>query len=162
MHFTSIFRLSGWQLFRNSERQLNLLYLHDDVVETNARQELLDHLGYDHATIAAAAAAYTDDTVNGVSSMSLQDLQTPKMSKAAEEMVKKALLVGNFEAAVECCFRTGNLADALILASCGGADLWAKTQERYFTSESQKRPFLSVVSAIIHSQVCEIVYSRLF
>ena len=76
-----------------------------------------------------------------------------KMSKAAEAMVKKALLVGNFEAAVECCFRTGNLADALVLAACGGADLWAKAQDRYFKAESTKRPFLSIVSAIIHSQV---------
>jgi protein transport protein SEC31 len=38
----------------------------------------------------------------------------------------------NFEAAVECCFQTGNLADALVLASCGGPDFEAKTQERYF------------------------------
>ena len=124
--------------------------------ETNARQQLLDHLGYDAASIAQAAAAYSDDLSNGVSSLSIEDTPKPNsqnMSKAAEAMVKKALLVGNFEAAVECCFRTGNLADALVLASCGGADLWAKTQERYFKAESAKRPFLSIVSAIIHSQV---------
>ena len=85
--------------------------------------------------------------------MSLADKNSTAMPVATQEMVKKALLVGNFEAAVECCFRTGNLADALVLASCGGADLWAKTQERYFKAESAKRPFLSIVSAIIHSQV---------
>ena len=67
--------------------------------------------------------------------------------------MKAALLVGNFEAAVECCFRTGNLADALVLASCGGAELWAKTQERYFEIETKKRPFLSIVSAIIRNKV---------
>jgi protein transport protein SEC31 len=70
-----------------------------------------------------------------------------------EDTVKAALIVGNFEAAVECCFRTGNLADALILASCGGAELWSKTQERYFELEAKKRPFLCVVSAIIRNQV---------
>jgi protein transport protein SEC31 len=74
-------------------------------------------------------------------------------SKPAGEAVKKALLVGNFEAAVECCFRTGNLADALILASCGGAELWERTQERYFQSEEKKRPFLSLVNAIIQNKV---------
>lgn len=129
------------------------------IFETNARQELLDHLGFDPTAIANAAAAYKEGaTINGVEGMSLKD-KPPNvgMSKSAEEMVKKALLVGNFEAAVDCCFRIGNLADALVLASCGGADLWAKTQARYFEVESSKRPFLSIVSAIIHTQLEELV-----
>lgn len=72
--------------------------------------------------------------------------------------MKAALLVGNFGAAVECCFRTGNLADALILASCGGADLWSKTQERYFEMETKKRPFLSIVSAVIRNKVRRFIW----
>jgi protein transport protein SEC31 len=128
------------------------------IFETNARQELLDHLGFDPTAIANAAAAYKEDaTTNGVAGMSLTDAPKVGMSKSAEEMVKKALLVGNFEAAVDCCFRVGNLADALVLASCGGADLWAKTQARYFEVESSKRPFLSIVSAVIHTQLEELV-----
>ena len=98
--------------------------------------------------------------MNGVESMSLEEKNTTVMSKATEDMVKKALLVGNFEAAVECCFKTGNLADALVLASCGGADLWTKTQERYFQSQSPKRPFLSVVSAIIRSEVRSFIHDH--
>jgi protein transport protein SEC31 len=128
------------------------------IFETNARQELLDHLGFDPTAIANATAAYKDNaTTNGVEGMSLKDKPNVGMSKPAEEMVKKALLVGNFEAAVDCCFRIGNLADALVLASCGGAELWAKTQARYFEVESSKRPFLSIVSAIIHTQLEELV-----
>jgi protein transport protein SEC31 len=49
------------------------------------------------------------------------------------------------------------LADALILASCGGAELWSKTQERYFEMETQKRPFLSIVSAVIRNKLEELV-----
>lgn len=87
--------------------------------------------------------------------MSLDDntLSKKPMSTATQEVVKQALLVGNFEAAVDCCFRTGNLADGLVLASCGGADLWTKTQERYFESQSKSRPFLSVVNAVIQNEV---------
>lgn len=111
-------------------------------------------LGFDPNAIAAQAGQYGEDAVaNGVDSMSLEDKNTTQMPVATQEMVKKALLVGNFEAAVDCCFRTGNLADALVLASCGGADLWTKTQERYFQSQSPKRPFLSVVNAIIRNEV---------
>lgn len=38
------------------------------------------------------------------------------LSKAAEAVIKRSLLVGNFEAAVQCCMSTGNMADALLLA----------------------------------------------
>ncbi|CAN0522927.1 unnamed protein product, partial [Laminaria digitata] len=75
------------------------------------------------------------------------------LSKAAEAVIKRSLLVGNFEAAVQCCMSTGNMADAMLLASCGGADLWAKTQAQYFARESHRRPFLRVVNAIIKSEL---------
>lgn len=131
------------------------------IFETNARQQLLQHLGFDAETIAAAANQFSEKaSTNGVAPPPPPpDGRHPAAisSKAAEEMVKKALLVGNFEAAVECCFQTGNLADALVLASCGGADLWAKTQERYFKREALKRPYLSIVSAIIHNKLDDLV-----
>lgn len=40
------------------------------------------------------------------------------LSKAAEAVIKRSLLVGNFEAAVQCCMSTGNMADAMLLARC--------------------------------------------
>jgi protein transport protein SEC31 len=75
----------------------------------------------------------------------------------AELTVNKALLVGNFDAAVECCIRVGNFADALVLASCGGAELWSNTQSRYFESETRKRPYLSLVSAVVQGRLSEFV-----
>ena len=120
------------------------------IFEANARQQLLDTLGYDPTAIAAKASAYQEET-NGRSH------GNGEMSQATQNIVKEALMVGNFEAAVDCCFRTGNLADALVLASCGGADLWAKTQEQYFESQSKKRPFLSVVGAIIQNDLGPLV-----
>lgn len=126
------------------------------IFETQARQHLLKHLGFDAEKIAEAANKFTEKaSFNGVKPPSAAEGGQPAAtsSKAADEMVKKALLVGNFEAAVECCFQTGNLADALVLASCGGTDLWAKTQDRYFKRESPKRPHLSIVSAIIHNEL---------
>eukprot|EP00536_Pseudo-nitzschia_multiseries_P003977 jgi/Psemu1/253120/estExt_Genewise1Plus.C_630102 len=120
------------------------------IFETNARQQLLNTLGYDPATVASKVSKY-QEAKNGKSP------GKHEMSGATQKMVKEALMVGNFEAAVDCCFRTGNLADALVLASCGGADLWAKTQERYFQSQSKRRPFLSVVEAVIRSDLGPLV-----
>lgn len=119
----------------------------------NARQELVKHLGFDAEEIAAAANQYTDNAANGDGPSEKNNV----MSKPAEEAVQKALLVGNYEAAVECCFRSGNFADALLLAACAGADLWQKTQQRYFESEAPKRPFLHIVSAVIRNQLDELV-----
>ena len=123
------------------------------IFASNARQELVKHLGFDAEQIAAAAQQYTDDAANGGAPTGGK----AEMSKLAEETVKKALLVGNYDAAVECCFRAGNLADALLLASCGGADLWHKTQQRYFESEATKRPFLSIVNCVIRNQLDELI-----
>lgn len=124
------------------------------IFETNARHMLLDTLGFDPTAISTRATEYTGDTTsaaatNGVASMSLEDKKSSGMSPVTQDVVKQALMVGNFEAAVECCFNTGNLADALVLASCGGEELWTKAKDRYFESQSSKRPFLSVVSSII-------------
>jgi len=71
--------------------------------------------------------------------------------------VKRALLVGNFAAAVDGCFARGQLADALLLASCGGAELWEATRLRYFEAQAAKRPFLAVVAAIINSRLGDLV-----
>jgi protein transport protein SEC31 len=120
------------------------------IFEADARHRLLDTLGFNPTEISAKVAAYSEDsTTNGVANMSFDDKKHGEMSQGTQNFVKQALMVGNFEAAVECCFNTGNLADALVLASCGGAELWAKTQDRYFQSQAPKRPFLSVVGAII-------------
>ncbi|KAG7359849.1 WD40 repeat-containing protein [Nitzschia inconspicua] len=124
------------------------------IFQSDARHMLLDTLGFDPAIISAKASAYTEDTTsvvtNGVASVSLDDKnQKVTMSPVTQDVVKQALMVGSFEAAVECCLNTGNLADALVLASCGGEELWTRTKDRYFQSQSSQRPFLSVVSSII-------------
>jgi protein transport protein SEC31 len=120
--------------------------------EPNTKSKLLEFLGFEPSVIATKANEYQ----MGESEPAVQR-GTPKMPLDAEVVVNNALLVGNFDAAVECCIRVGNFADALVLASCGGAELWAKTQARYFESETRKRPYLSLVSAIIQGQLSDFV-----
>eukprot|EP01137_Pigoraptor_chileana_P000401 Opistho-2@36513 len=47
-------------------------------------------------------------------------------------LVSQALLVGNFDAAVNACVSADRMADALILAMAGGPELVARTQAIYF------------------------------
>jgi protein transport protein SEC31 len=74
------------------------------------------------------------------------------MSAEAQELVKRSLIVGNFEAAVNCCYKAGNLADALLIAYCGGVELWSQTQQRYLSDQQSDRPFLSLLTGIVQSQ----------
>ena len=48
----------------------------------------------------------------------------------AEGLITKALLTADFAAAVELCLHTDRLADAVILAMAGGAELTKRTQAR--------------------------------
>ena len=127
-----------------------------------------------------AAAVFGGDEVDGAvaeatEALKLDDDNTPPPAPPAgsapaqatppapiemDESVKRALVVGNFPAAVEGCFQRGQLADALLLASCGGAELWEQTRDRYFKREAAKRPeFLNIVTAIITSKLSDLVTS---
>jgi protein transport protein SEC31 len=67
---------------------------------------------------------------------------------STEDAVHRALMVGDFAAAVKGCLRLGRMADALVLASCAGPDQWAQTQSAFL----QRHPHAFVrqtVAAIV-------------
>lgn len=84
-------------------------------------------------------------------------LEVIKASEEAEPKILNAIIVGNFELAVDCCLSAGLLAEALLLSQCGGADLRAKTQAAYFEKQRSKFPFLNVLHAVIKSQLMDYV-----
>ncbi|RHY90668.1 hypothetical protein DYB35_010715, partial [Aphanomyces astaci] len=63
--------------------------------------------------------------------------------------------VGNFDAAVDVCLANNQLANALLLATCGGPELWHRTQEAFFSR--QTRPFMQIVAAIIKNELDTLV-----
>lgn len=77
------------------------------------------------------------------------------IEREAEPMIRDALVVGNFSAAVDCCLEAGLMAEALLLSQCGDASLWEKTQKAFF--ERQKRvhrlPFLDMLQAVIRNEL---------
>jgi len=67
-------------------------------------------------------------------------------SDKAEQVITQALIIGDFKSAVDCCVRNGRMADALVLAACGGRELWDKTQEMYFKQQNKSKPFVAIVA----------------
>ncbi|XP_062521196.1 protein transport protein Sec31A-like [Corticium candelabrum] len=85
--------------------------------------------------VAAPFLISTDDNVDGV--------------------LSKALLMGNFEMAVEICLHGDRMADALLLAVAGGSELFARTQQIYF--QKRKSQVSRLVSAVVQRDWLDIV-----
>jgi len=102
------------------------------------------------ALVAALPSALDEDK-----SKRLDAVPAPVYTEESESTLMQALLVGNFEVAVNCCLAYNQLADALLLASCGGPELWEKTQRAFFAH--QQRPVMRVVAAIIKNELTELV-----
>ncbi len=80
----------------------------------------------------------------------------PVYTEASEDLIKRSLLVGDFEAAVEICLQNHQLSEALLLSCQGGADLWNKTQEACIAA-AQGRPFMKIVKAMVKGDLSSLV-----
>lgn len=76
------------------------------------------------------------------------------LSKAAEAVIKRSLLVGNFEAAVQCCMSTGNMADAMLLARCVGGWCWMLYSRCCWV-------LYSMCCWVLYSMRCWVLYSSM-
>lgn len=68
-------------------------------------------------------------------------------SDDADGLLCQALLMGNFEAAVDVCLSENKMAEAILLAIAGGPELLSRTQQRYFQKNGTNLGRL--VSAIV-------------
>eukprot|EP00602_Paraphysomonas_sp_CaronLab_P005046 CAMPEP_0185030580 /NCGR_PEP_ID=MMETSP1103-20130426/17560_1 /TAXON_ID=36769 /ORGANISM="Paraphysomonas bandaiensis, Strain Caron Lab Isolate" /LENGTH=1052 /DNA_ID=CAMNT_0027565771 /DNA_START=108 /DNA_END=3263 /DNA_ORIENTATION=+ len=151
--------------------------------ENNAREELLSHLGFDKQNISRIAEEYVSvmsekrsaaagesvpstelenhhlDLSEDSRQSAMEILAATKRSEEAEPMIRKALVVGNFEAAVDCCLEAGLMTEALLLAQCGDSSLWTKTQNFFFEHQRKRRPFLNILQAVIKNELMDLVMS---
>ncbi|XP_065669505.1 protein transport protein Sec31A isoform X6 [Hydra vulgaris] len=66
----------------------------------------------------------------------------------ADGLICQALLTGNFDAAVEICFKNNKMADGILLAIAGGPDLFTRTQKNYL--ERQCNSTTKLISAVVN------------
>lgn len=83
-----------------------------------------------------------DCTLSDAAAFSLVSEPVPP-NPTLDAAIKRAVIAGNFEAAVECCFKFGRMADAMLLAATGGRELFEKTQDRYFEL-MKEQPFMNI------------------
>ncbi|XP_072524203.1 protein transport protein Sec31A [Salminus brasiliensis] len=82
----------------------------------------------------------------------IQKEKTPfpiPVSADTDGLISQALLVGNFEGAVDLCLSDGRYAEAILLSISGGEELLKKTQQRYLSKQTNR------VSMLISSVVTQ-------
>ncbi|XP_041671387.1 protein transport protein Sec31A isoform X1 [Cheilinus undulatus] len=91
--------------------------------------------------------------------------QTPKenshfqipISCDTDGLISQALLVGNFEGAVDLCLNDGRYAEAILLSISGGEELLKKTQQKYLSK--QKNSISMLISSVVTQNWRDIVQS---
>ncbi|KAJ8264347.1 hypothetical protein GJAV_G00148110 [Gymnothorax javanicus] len=79
------------------------------------------------------------------------------VSTDTEGLISQALLVGNFEGAVELCLNAGRFAEAILLSISGGEELLKKTQQKYL--DKQKSNISMLISSVVTQNWRDIVQS---
>uniref|UniRef100_A0A8D3EEI9 SEC31 homolog B, COPII coat complex component n=1 Tax=Scophthalmus maximus TaxID=52904 RepID=A0A8D3EEI9_SCOMX len=72
-------------------------------------------------------------------------------------LISQALLVGNFEGAVDLCLNDGRYAEAILLSISGGEELLKKTQQKYLSK--QKNSISMLISSVVTQNWRDIVQS---
>uniref|UniRef100_A0A8C1RM72 Protein transport protein Sec31A n=1 Tax=Cyprinus carpio TaxID=7962 RepID=A0A8C1RM72_CYPCA len=122
--------------------------------EEDARGKYLELLGYKKEELALKVflcAHSVFETSN--TEILLRELEFLPMilcwlfASDIDGLITQALLIGDYEAAVNLCLHDNRMADSIILAIAGGPELLAKTQKKYFTKTQSK--ISKLISAVV-------------
>ncbi|KAB8346260.1 hypothetical protein FH972_023305 [Carpinus fangiana] len=78
---------------------------------------------------------------------------------ATDKDLTKALLLGNFEEAVDLCLTEKRISDAFMVAVCGGQKCIDKVQAAYFAQQSDGPNYLRLLAAVVGKNLWDVVYN---
>ena len=76
----------------------------------------------------------------------------------ADREIERCLIVGDYDGAVEACEKAGRFADALVIASSAGPELWQRAQKRHL--ERAPRRYLNFATSIATANLESLVNSE--
>ncbi|OAK98308.1 hypothetical protein IQ06DRAFT_279567 [Phaeosphaeriaceae sp. SRC1lsM3a] len=158
------------------------------VIETltseNPRSKLVEYLGFADQTEEAPAEVKKEAQTNGDAEGSsffdnatdegnfLSDLAASKGAKTnnpfqvytgseseADTKITRALMLGNFDAALDVCLKENRLSDAFMIAICGGEKCVAKAQAAYFKRQSDAPNYLRLLASVVGKNLWDFVYN---
>jgi protein transport protein SEC31 len=121
----------------------------DFFIQTQASNETTEQI--DDGGISAAANAIS-------AAIKHEPLQLyAEGSSETDRLITRAVVLGDFESAVDVCLSTERFSDALLFAICGGGDLLARTQQAYFKHQSKSTSYLRLLESIVDEDLNSIV-----
>lgn len=77
----------------------------------------------------------------------------------ADRKITKALLLGQFEKALEVCLKEDRLSDAFMVAICGGQSCIEKAQAAYFSKQTGGPNYLRLLASVVGKNLWDVVYN---
>ncbi|KAG8835102.1 protein transport protein S31 [Serendipita sp. 399] len=81
----------------------------------------------------------------------------PEGESEVDQVITQALVLGDFESAVELCLSADRFADAILLAVKGGPELLRKTQKAYFERSTPNLPYLRLYQSVVGNDLADVV-----
>lgn len=104
------------------------------------------------ATIGSGPSSVASETLKN-NNFSIYPAETSEL----DQLLTKALVLGDFESAVTLCISSNRFADAILLAVKGGEELLQKTQKAYFERQTASLPYLRLFQSIVSDDLEDIV-----
>ncbi len=76
-----------------------------------------------------------------------------------EDTITKAVMLGDFTRAVDICLKENRIADAFVIANCGGKDLVQKVQAAYLTDSNGSPSYIRLLGSIISEDLWDVVHN---
>uniref|UniRef100_H2ZG02 Protein transport protein Sec31A n=1 Tax=Ciona savignyi TaxID=51511 RepID=H2ZG02_CIOSA len=122
--------------------------------ESEPRKEFLQLLGYNKVDLKAKV---TKNVLKKILFLLSFDTVLIDLNGNIDSMISQALLIGDYEAAVDLCLHSNRMADAIVVAMAGGPELMEKTQKRYFEANESK--ISRLLSAVVMKNWGDVVKS---
>ncbi|KAG9056927.1 protein transport protein S31 [Serendipita sp. 407] len=81
----------------------------------------------------------------------------PEGESEVDQVITQALVLGDFESAVELCLSADRFADAILFAVKGGPELLKKTQKAYFERGTSSLPYLRLYQSVVGNDLADVV-----
>jgi len=159
------------------------------VIETlisGSRTKLIEYLGFSKSQLEAAASE-TSKQPNGTSARAddasffdnaeigdnfLSNLASNKGVKTnnpfqiytgseseADRKITQALMLGTFDEALDVCLKEDRMADAFMIAICGGQKCIDKAQSAYFKRQADGPNYLRLIASVVGKNLWDVVYN---
>jgi protein transport protein SEC31 len=121
------------------------------------QQVLVPHHNYGLDSSVAATMGSRPSSVTSESGKNNHFRIYPSDESEIDQLITKALVLGDFESAVSLCLSTDRFADAILLAVKGGSELLQRTQKAYFERRTTSIPYLRLFQSIVTDDLADIV-----